>query len=156
MYLVHFTLLLVATNAICIGQEINNRDSVRISDIWQDINETTWYESDGFPTLMYVFYEDIHGNRRCIHQVGGSGLLCIARCFVEFSIIGSDTISINDKYLVKDDEILRADGAAWRMYKQHAEVHGATGIVDLDFVKSDEFEVGDLNSGLEHKIKFNN
>ncbi|MEN8251713.1 MAG: hypothetical protein ABFS32_22530 [Bacteroidota bacterium] len=137
---------------VCVNGSSQNgiyKVSLSTTNIWQQINETTWYENDGFPTLMYVFYEDSAGNKKCIYQIGGSGLLCVARSYVEFSIIGSDSLFINGKYFVKEDDILKADGAAWRLYKDYAEVHGATGIVNIEFVKSEEFYVADLYSGLE-------
>jgi len=36
-----------------------------------------------------------------------------------------------------------------RLYKDCAEVHGATGIVSLEFVKGEAFDIGDLFSGLD-------
>jgi len=81
--------------------------------------------------------------------MGGSGLLCIARSYVEFAIVGSDTLFINGKYFIRMDDILKADGVAWRLYKDCAEVHGATGIVSLEFVKGEAFDIGDLFSGLD-------
>ena len=145
---IHFALVLV----VCLngnGQDSTYNSCNSTSNIWQQINETSWFENDGFPTMMYVFYEDSVGRKKCIYQMGGSGLLCIARSYVEFAIVGSDTLFINGKYFIRMDDILKADGAAWSLYKDCAEVHGATGIVSLEFVKGEAFDIGDLFSGLD-------
>ncbi|HEX2919673.1 MAG TPA: hypothetical protein VHO50_00770 [Bacteroidales bacterium] len=122
-----------------------NQKSISISSLWSKINETTWFQDNGFAGQSYVFYEDHLGKKRCIYQLHGSGLYVVIRDCTDFEIIDSLRIRINNAEFTLQESYLVSDSGTMRLYSKTPLVYNRTGLIDIDLVKSNDFKVRDID-----------
>lgn len=112
--------------------------------LWKKINETTWWYDNKWAGESYIFYEDNHGFKKCIHQVMGSGIYIVSREFVDFEIIDEYKIKIANTLYTLVDNAFISEKNTLTLYANKPLVYDRKGLMDIDKVKSDEFIVGKI------------
>ncbi len=113
-------------------------------DLWEILSETTWKYDKG-STESYGFYTDNQGKRKCIHQIFGSGFLVIGREYVEVEFLYNDLVRIDGivfKYM--NNSLLVSDSRNLLLASRSPEVGWRRGGVDMNKVRSEEFDVADV------------
>ena len=128
-----------------------NQKSDSISNIWSKINETTWFQDNGFAGQSYVFFEDSLGRKRCIFQLHGSGFYVVFRDYADFEIIGSRIIKINNTEYTLHESFLVSDSGTMRLFSHKPLVYNRMGLVDINLVKSNNFKVRDIDGNIKIK-----
>ena len=64
------------------------------SEIWKQINETTWKKDNNWAGEGYTFFETNDGIKRCVKQVYGSGVNVVTPLYYYKVEIKSDTIQL--------------------------------------------------------------
>lgn len=123
----------------------SSSDSTNTVDIWSEINETTWYEENGWAGQSYVFYEDSLSAKRCIFQIHGSGVYVVARDFIEIELVGINKIKIGDNVYELKDSSLVADSSALALFSNEPLVYDRLKPLNIAFVKSSRFNVHDID-----------
>lgn len=143
--------------------KVTNKDSKQIEDtsevinnsLWDNIKETTWWKNNESCGETIVFYEDYEGNPKCIFMENGSGVNIVSRRWCEFDLIDEENVKI-DGVSYKLNRDLNAndyeDKTQIFLFTQKALVYNHVGLADMDFVRSKNFIVEDINLQ-EDKIK---
>lgn len=152
-----FTIILaLLTGCTKTEQQTNSTETVdnqrSTSTIWSSINETTWWKDNGWAGETYVFYTDNHNTKKCIHQTEGSGFYITSRRFVDFKIIDDNKIKIEDIiYNLNDDELVSEDTTLTFFSNKPLVFNQRCGPIDMEFVKSDEFVVENIEQECTQK-----
>ncbi len=127
-------------------------DQKSTNTIWSSINETTWFKENGWTGETFVFYTDNHNVKKCIQQGLGSGVTVTSRRFVDLEIIDSDKIKIEGIVYKLEGKNLVSDNISLTLFSSGPVVLSNTcGVIDIEFVKSDEFVVENLYKGCNQK-----
>jgi len=139
------TLVLMQLLAISAYCQTSSKDTTQTADIWSEINESTWFQDNGFAGQSYVFYEDSLGLKRCVFQVHGSGFYVVFRDYVDMEITTDEKIIIgNAKYTLRES-FLVSDSAVLKLFTKKPLIFNRTEIVDMEFVRSSRFDVRNIN-----------
>jgi hypothetical protein len=135
-------LQLLSFSAYC---QLSSSDSTGTVDIWSEINETTWFEENGWAGQSYVFYEDSLGNKRCIFQIHGSGVYVVSRDFIEIQLVGIRMIKIGDNVYELGDSSMVAGSSALALFSNEPLVYDRLKPVNIALVKSSRFNVRNID-----------
>lgn len=122
--------LAITSIAIAFPESLDSHDPSS-PDLWEKLSETTWITDRGFSRESHVFYIDNQGDRRCIHQVFGSGFLVVAREYVEVEFLY--------------DDLLRKNGAVFKLTKNNLMVSNSRNLI----LESRSPQVGWRRGGVE-------
>lgn len=108
--------------------------------MWSKINNTTWYKKNSWTGENYVFYEDNKGNKKCLHQLLGSGVYATSSNFIKISFLEDFTLKDNtliSKKAIKDILTKIADTP---------KIYDRFGMLDIESVKKDTNVIPNLVS----------
>lgn len=97
-------------------------------EMWNKLNNTTWSKADSFAGQHYIFYEDLKGNKRCIHQILGSGVYVVSSEIVDISFL--EHYKLIDNKLISENDTLK-------LYSDEPLISSAFGHLDIEKVKKD-------------------
>lgn len=115
-------------------------------DLWEKISETTWKYDGGFSKESYAFFTDNQGNRKCIHQVFGSGFLVLEREYVAVEFLPNNLVRIDGivfKFMKYD--LMVSISSNLILESRSPQVGWQLGWVDMEKVRSEEFDVADVS-----------
>lgn len=138
------TFLAVTSIAIASPESLGSNDPSS-PDLWETLSETTWKYDQGFSAESFIFYTDNLGNRKCIHQVFGSGCLVVGREYVEVEFLYNDLVRIDGVvFKFMRNNLMVSNSRNLILESRSPQVGWQRGGVDMEKVRSEGFDIHDI------------
>lgn len=119
------------------------------NNLWKQLNNITWNLDDHWAGQGYVFYENDNGEKKCIHQLYGSGLAAVGSDYQDFELIGTSTISIHGELFTYSGGKELVSASTTLVLAEYptvaARIYNRTKLVDMKLVSAKNFDIKSLD-----------